>query len=118
MSSLWMTALTSGGSVAAAHSFVSAAAWKVLKPLLRRETEVVVKTAVSGLKDEMNTRFDVSDQHKKEMVKTQNEMALELAKQFGGNGGGMREAINRLEVNMARLEGRVDQLTKERPSGP
>lgn len=35
------------------------------------------------------------------------EVKLSLATQFGGNGGGMRQAINELQISVARLEGRV-----------
>jgi hypothetical protein len=36
-----------------------------------------------------------------------NNVKLSLATQFGGNGGGMREAINKLQVDVAELKGHV-----------
>lgn len=36
-----------------------------------------------------------------------NNIRLSLATQFGGNGGGMREAINRLQVDMAEMKGHL-----------
>src|SRR5689334_21358333 len=93
--------LSSSGGATVAVSAVGGVFYKLLKGIARKETDAVVKAAVSELKSEMNTRFDKADDTKKEIAGKQEQMALELAKQFGGNGGGMREAINRVEVGLA-----------------
>lgn len=42
---------------------------------------------------------------------------LSLATQFGGNGGGMREAINSLQVDMAEVKGRMAVHPRPYPTG-
>lgn len=95
----------------------SAVFHRFLKRLIRDETAAIVKTAVDvavrDLSGEMNARFDASDKHKEELAAKQDEMAMSLATQFGGNGNGLRQAVNDLSRDVARLEGRFDQHAKE-----
>lgn len=111
MSAVLIPVLQSGGSVAAVLTAFSAVAHKFLRRFIKDEASALVKTAmdvaITDLKSEITQRFDKADQQKADIAKKQDEMALHLATQFGGNGGGMREAINALQVSVARLEGQV-----------
>lgn len=88
-------------------------AWAVNKRYVTGEVARLITESLARLEAKLDQRFDSSDSAKREISNRQNDMALELAKQFGGNGNGMRQAINDLTVNMGRLEGRFDQHVKE-----
>lgn len=117
MSGVLIPVLQSGGSVAAVLTVFGTVSHRYLKRFIKDEASALVGTAlevaVNDLKSQMNDRFDQSDKHKQEIAAKQDEMSLSLATQFGGNGNGLRQAVNDLTASVARLEGRFDQHTLE-----
>lgn len=50
---------------------------------------------------------DIAHQANEPLKADLEQVKLSLATQFGGNGGGMREAINKLQVDVAEVKGRL-----------
>lgn len=87
---------------------------------LESTVQRIVTTAVADVKVDMIARVDQSDTATAEKlaeVKAKLETVdiraqrteISLATQFGGNGGGIRQAINELGTTVANLDGRFRQ---------
>lgn len=91
---------------------------------LRTTIESIFDKARDQIQQETLARIDKSDEltaaaisKLEESVKVLHDNAaaaeLEMARQFGGNGGGIREAINTINSNVSNLTGRFDQHLSE-----
>jgi hypothetical protein len=111
MSSNWiLPALVTGGGVVFAGGV--AVALRFISSTTRRIIAEIVTDVLSGFKTEIDKRFDVNDENTEKAAEKAEQAAeraaaldLELARQFGGNGGGLREAINRLNADVSFLKG-------------
>jgi hypothetical protein len=92
--------------------------------VIKAGIEVIVTAAVADVKKDMIARVDESDKATKEQIsevkddikavqKKATETDLNLARQFGGNGGGIRQAQNEMSTAIANLAGRFDQHLTE-----
>lgn len=84
----------------------------------------VVTAAVAAVKEDMIKRVDESDRATAEklnvvatsvtvVAERQRVAELNLATQFGGNGGGIRQAINEQSAALGHLAGVVEQHIRE-----
>jgi hypothetical protein len=119
------------GSTAGLLIAATAAAqpWFTRREVRRQEAikhgiEEIVTAAVADVKTDMIERVDKSDEATKEQIgevkadikavqKKATETDLNLARQFGGNGGGIRQAQNEMSTAIANLAGRFDQHLTE-----
>jgi hypothetical protein len=97
----WTEVVTAIGGSGATGAAMLAAARKMLKSEI---TDISTKTAEEANKP-LLVKVDHAVQRVDAVVHDLTDVRLSLATQFGGNGGGMREAINSLQVQVARLEG-------------
>ena len=84
-----------------------------LRGVVRRQANEVVAPAIAELKTTIEARFDKNDAATKTAADKAASLELELARQFGGNSGGMRQAINETRQDIAVLKGAFDQHIKE-----
>jgi len=56
---------------------------------------------------------EVVDRKLDPVIQAVGDIKYSLAVQFGGNGGGMREAINKLSIDLAELRGEFHNHIKE-----
>jgi hypothetical protein len=123
MSLLTDIAVTCGAS-AATLTAVGAAVYKLIRHFLTSaidtqldtKLDAKLKPIVAGIKE----RFDANDKTTEAAVQAiaevrteQSAVALNLATQFGGNGGGMRQAINELSHAVAQQQGAFEQHLRE-----
>lgn len=116
----WVQFATTCGSFAAVAAAVSAIYFPWSSRREARRTAALaatVQSAVAEIKVDMIARVDKSDRKtKRQLAELRANGAatdMQLATQFGGNGGGMREAINKQGEALAALAGRFDQHVTE-----
>lgn len=82
-----------------------------------RSMQAIAKHEMAEATAKITKRIDDSDdltaKQLAEIKATAETDRLEMARQFGGNGGGMREAINGLSSQMQHLAGRFEQHLAE-----
>jgi hypothetical protein len=112
MSGVWDSVITAlSGSGGAAGVLV------VGRRYLGKWARTEVTAIAVAANDPLVAKLDEQDNKIAVVVTDVANMKLSLATQFGGNGGGMRQAINELQVSVARLEGRVSR-PRPYPDGP
>lgn len=126
--SLWTDIAVTSGSGSAALAVTGAAVYKVIRHFLHgavesqldKKLDDKLAPIVAGMKE----RFDANDQATKDAVEAiqevrteQQDVKLNLATQFGGNGGGIRQAINELSVQVGTVRGAFEQHVRETKEG-
>lgn len=92
----------------------------ILRGSVRRSATDVVAPAIKALEDKLDKRFDKNDEATKEVAKKTNDLELRLAREFGGNSGGIRQAVNEVKgdvsdmvKDIATLQGKFAQHIQE-----
>jgi len=115
--------LTSGSGVGAV-SIIGAFVGKVVSRSFKSTATEAVAVALKEVTDALTSRIDASDVKTDELRKsvdgkldkireTVQAQALEQARQFGGNGGGMRQALNEHGQSIANLAGQFEQHLRQ-----
>lgn len=137
----WEQAIATGGTVAGILGGMAAAYFpvrtryeaKIAERTAARDREVrrqiadEIRTASDDIKSDTRTQIAASDLRTKEQVdeikatvrEVHDKVAaneLKMATQFGGNGGGIRQAINEQGLALATLAGQFQQHVSE--AGP
>lgn len=81
--------------------------------VFRHAVGEVVVAKLTDFKVELDKRFDHNDGETEAAKALAADLKLELAKQFGGNGNGIRQAVNGLSTDVAALEGAFKQHVTE-----
>jgi membrane-associated HD superfamily phosphohydrolase len=80
-----------------------------------QETAKAAAEALTAATATITDRIEASDVETKKQIdelrRRSEEDRLEMAKQFGGNGGGMREAINKVAGSIVPVVAKVENLT-------
>lgn len=103
MSNWIVPALVTGGGMVGAGGF--AFLLKFTGNAFRRIVAEIVSEVLSGFKADVERRFDANDEKTSEAASKAASLELELTKQFGGNGNGIRQAVNELTKDVAFLKG-------------
>jgi hypothetical protein len=103
MSNWIVPALVTGGGVVSAGGVALVS--RFLANAARRIIAEIVTDVFAGFKADINERFDGNDEKTKQAAEKAGSLELELTRQFGGNGNGIRQAVNKLTEDVAFLKG-------------
>lgn len=109
----WVEIAVGAASSGTAATVIVGIALRLLRHPIRSFVEGLIDPKIAVLDEKFNKRFDKNDEATRENGKLTAELRRELDTQFGGNGGGMRQAINSMGVDIAHLNGRFEQHIKE-----
>ena len=109
----WVEIAVGAASSATAATVMVGVGLRVLRHPIRSFVEGLIDPKITKLDEKFSKRFDKNDEATKANGDRTDQLRRELDIQFGGNGGGMRQAINALSVDMATLNGRFEQHVKE-----
>jgi hypothetical protein len=111
--SLIVDVCVSAGSATAVVSAVLVAVRSSIRRHAKDMATEVVAPALEDLKKTIEDRFDKNDVDSRQAAEKAAHLELELARQFGGNSGGMRQAINEARNDIATLTGAFNQHITE-----
>ena len=123
MSLLTDIAVTSGAS-ATSLGVSGAAVYKLIAHVLRSAVDAQLEKKLDDklkpIVEGITKRFDDNDKTTENAVAAieavraeQRDVAVNLATQFGGNGNGMRQAINDLSIQVGTVKGAFEQHIQE-----
>jgi methyl-accepting chemotaxis protein len=117
-------AVVTSGSAVVAFSIIGAFVSKLISRSFKDTATETVAAALKIATEALTERIDASDTKTDELRKSVDEkldkiketvqaQAVEQARQFGGNGGGMRQALNEHGAAIANLAGQFEQHLRQ-----
>ena len=116
MSSVLPVVVASGSATTVLAAFAGAIARTFIKSL-KQHAEQVVKLEINQLALTVKDHLARVEASAATAAAKSSSLEVALAKEFGGNSNGIRQAINELTKDVAALKGAFAQLTKEAPHG-
>jgi hypothetical protein len=122
--SLWTDIAVTSGASATSLGLTGTGVYKLIRHFLAaavdeqldKKLDDKLTPIVTGIKE----RFDANDKATEAAVTAisevrteQSAVALNLATQFGGNGNGIRQALNELSVQVVTVKGAFEQHVQE-----
>ena len=108
-----MNVFIAAGSSAAVVGIVGSWFGRLALHGMRRVAVEAVKEEVKTLADTVEKRFDKNDRATQAAADKASSLELRLEREFGGNSGGMRQAINEVRQDLAHFHGAFDQHLME-----
>jgi hypothetical protein len=108
-----MNVFIAAGSAAAVVAVIGGFIGRQAVHGMKRAAVEVVKEEVKTLTETVEKRFDKNDKATQAAADKASSLELHLAREFGGNSGGMRQAINEMRTDLAHFHGAFDQHLME-----